>query len=102
MDHPVRLASVSELPPDGETREFLLGSIPVCIANVHGTFTAVGGVCPHRGGPLAEGTLEDGVLVCPWHGWEFRLADGKCINHSGASVRVFKLNILGNDVFLEP
>jgi nitrite reductase (NADH) small subunit len=97
----LRIAAVSELPPQGEMREFLLGSVPICIANLDGTFTALGGVCPHKGGPLAEGAIEHGNVVCPWHGWEFRLADGQSANHPGASVKIFKLVIHGEDVFLE-
>ena len=36
--------------------------------------------CAHLGGPLSEGTLKDGSVVCPWHGSEFRLADGSVVN----------------------
>ena len=36
--------------------------------------------CTHMGGPLSEGTLKDGSVVCPWHGSEFRLGDGQVIN----------------------
>ena len=35
-------------------------------------------VCPHSLGPLEEAALEDGCVVCPWHGYRFRLADGRC------------------------
>jgi nitrite reductase/ring-hydroxylating ferredoxin subunit len=34
-------------------------------------------VCAHAGGPLAEGTLVDGCIECPWHGSRFRLTDGR-------------------------
>jgi nitrite reductase/ring-hydroxylating ferredoxin subunit/uncharacterized membrane protein len=36
--------------------------------------------CSHAGGPLSEGTLKDGSVVCPWHGSEFRLGDGHVLN----------------------
>ena len=36
--------------------------------------------CAHLGGPLSEGTLKDGSVVCPWHGSEFDLEDGHVIN----------------------
>lgn len=97
----VRIAPKSELPPEGRSCEFLLGAMPICVTNIAGRFTALGGVCPHNGGPLAEGTIEHGNLICPWHGWKFRLADGQCTNRPGASVRIFKLTIHGEDVFLE-
>jgi nitrite reductase (NADH) small subunit len=101
MSQCTRIASVSELPPAGELREFRLGSGTVCVAHANGVFVALGNICPHRGGPLAEGAIEDGRLVCPWHGWEFNLANGQCINRPGASVKVFELAIEGEDVFLK-
>lgn len=39
--------------------------------------SALHGVCAHQGGPLAEGRVRDGCLTCPWHGWEYRTADGQ-------------------------
>jgi nitrite reductase (NADH) small subunit/3-phenylpropionate/trans-cinnamate dioxygenase ferredoxin subunit len=41
-----------------------------------GQYYAIDDVCPHMGGPLSEGALENGIVTCPWHGWRFRLADG--------------------------
>ncbi len=44
----------------------------------HGNqISAVHGVCAHQGGPLAEGRVRNGCLTCPWHGWEYRPADGQ-------------------------
>jgi nitrite reductase/ring-hydroxylating ferredoxin subunit len=34
--------------------------------------------CPHKGGPLAEGHVRDGAVVCPWHWYTFDLATGDC------------------------
>jgi len=101
MSQRTRIASVFQLPPEGELREFRFGSASVCVANLGGAFTALGNVCPHLGGPLAEGSIEAGKVVCPWHGWEFGLADGRCANHPGASVQHFELVIEGDDVFLK-
>ena len=39
--------------------------------------SAVHGVCAHQGGPLAEGRVRNGCLTCPWHGWEYRPANGQ-------------------------
>lgn len=38
---------------------------------------AVSSVCRHQNGPLGEGHIRDGCVVCPWHGWEYRLEDGR-------------------------
>jgi nitrite reductase (NADH) small subunit len=33
--------------------------------------------CQHLGGPLADGLVTDGCVVCPWHGWAYELATGR-------------------------
>ena len=40
-------------------------------------FHAVSNLCPHQGGPLGEGRVLDGCVTCPWHGFQFRLVDGR-------------------------
>ena len=42
-----------------------------------GRFGALASTCNHAGGPLGEGTLDDGYVVCPWHYWKFHHATGK-------------------------
>lgn len=49
---------------------------PVVLVRSGGRVTAMGAVCSHFGAPMEEGTVEDGCLVCPWHGSRFRLDDG--------------------------
>lgn len=46
----------------------------------HGRLCGLAHSCSHLGGPLSEGTLKDGSVVCPWHGSEFALGDGHVIN----------------------
>ena len=53
---------------------------PVMVARQHGRVCALAEHCSHLGGPLSEGTLKDGSIVCPWHGSEFSLDDGHVIN----------------------
>jgi nitrite reductase/ring-hydroxylating ferredoxin subunit len=52
----------------------------VLLARQHGRVCALVHSCAHMGGPLSEGTLKDGSVVCPWHGSEFALADGRVVN----------------------
>lgn len=55
------------------------GGMRVVLARLDGRICALADVCPHAGGPLHEGTLEQGVVTCPWHGSRFRFRDGKVI-----------------------
>ena len=67
----IKLATQSELPAPGEAREFECAGKTLCVANVDGIITAIENVCLHMGGPLGQGYVEGGKVVCPWHGWEY-------------------------------
>ena len=56
------------------------GEAHVLLVRQHGTLHALAHACAHLGGPLSEGTLKDGSVVCPWHASEFRLEDGRVLN----------------------
>ena len=48
----------------------------VCLVNVEGKYYAIGDVCTHLGGPLANGRLEGYEVQCPWHGSRFDIRTG--------------------------
>jgi nitrite reductase/ring-hydroxylating ferredoxin subunit/uncharacterized membrane protein len=56
------------------------GDADVLLVRQHGRVCALVHACAHLGGPLSEGTLKDGSVVCPWHGSEFALEDGRVLN----------------------
>jgi nitrite reductase/ring-hydroxylating ferredoxin subunit len=49
-------------------KEVQIDGEDVCIVNVEGKYYAIGNVCTHDGGPLADGSLENYQVECPWHG----------------------------------
>lgn len=48
----------------------------ICLTHFEGKFSALDNKCPHQGGPLGEGSIENGLLRCPWHGWDFNPCTG--------------------------
>ena len=71
----VKVAAVPPAHADA-TLEVMAGGQPVALCRIQGEWRAIGGVCPHRGGPLAYGALEGEHLLCPWHAWAFHTATG--------------------------
>ena len=55
------------------------GGMNVLLARDGDAVCALSDVCSHAGGPLHEGTLEHGVVTCPWHGSRFRIRDGHTV-----------------------
>ena len=56
------------------------GDVDILLVRQNGRVCALAHSCAHLGGPLSEGTLKDGSVVCPWHGSEFALEDGRVLN----------------------
>lgn len=60
------------------------GGTDILLVRQHGRVCALVHSCAHLGGPLSEGTLKEGSVVCPWHGSEFALDDGRVLNGPAA------------------
>jgi nitrite reductase/ring-hydroxylating ferredoxin subunit/uncharacterized membrane protein len=63
--------------PEGERRKVEIGGRRIFLVRQNGRIYALDESCTHLGGPLSEGKLEDGSVICPWHGSRFALADGQ-------------------------
>lgn len=105
MSEWVRIGAVSEMPAEGLAKEFAAQGTSICVARIHGQLAALNNECPHRGGPLAEGTIENGRVVCPWHGWSFDPKTGQELRSpmgsTVARAKVYPLRVDGDDVLCE-
>src|SRR6202453_1963284 len=88
-----KLATESKLAPADEAKEFARGGKTMCIANVNGTYSAMDNVCLHRGGPLGQGMIEGGKVVCPWHGWAWDPKTGAAEPNPRLKVAVYPLMV---------
>ncbi len=96
-----KITTQSELPPANTAKEFPCGDKTICLANVNGEFSAMDNVCLHVGGPLGQGTVEQGKVVCPWHGWQYDPKTGQAAHNANAKVAVYPSKIENGDVFVE-
>jgi nitrite reductase (NADH) small subunit len=96
----VKICTRGDLPQRGEAKEFSAGARTLCIANVDGVISALDNECPHRGGPLAEGMIEDGKLICPWHAWAFDPVTG-ATDASQERAAVYPVTVEGDDVLVK-
>jgi nitrite reductase (NADH) small subunit len=100
MSQLLKICNQSDLPQAGLAKEFSAGNRVLCIANVDGIIRALDNECPHRGGPLAEGLIEEGKVVCPWHAWAFDAATG-ATSDSQERVAVYPVSVKGEEVFVQ-
>ena len=89
-----RVCSVADVPPL-EGRSVTLGGRRIAIFNAASGFAALDAGCPHRAGPLSDGILADGCVVCPLHGWRIDIRTGAVV--SGGDGRVGAYEVVEQD-----
>ena len=93
-------ASKTNEIPQGTGKKVTLNGRAIALFHINGTFHAMDDACPHRQGPLSDGTLNGSIVACPWHGWTFDLTDGSCRMNPTAKVGVYKTKIENDSVFV--
>lgn len=100
MTQRVRIASTTDVP-SGEGREFVAGGRIVALFHTQDGFHAMDGICPHAGGPLAQGRMNGCVVTCPWHGWQFDVTTGRHCLNAQLQHPSFPVTVENNDVFVD-
>lgn len=77
--------------PFGEGRAFGVDGEQVAVFRLwDGTLRALSAVCPHRGGPIADGTIDREVVMCPLHQHTFSLETG-CSSTGAEPLRTYSV-----------
>ena len=74
----VRLCGVNEVLP-GTAKMVKVEGNEIAVFNLDGRFYAAQDICPHEGGPLSSGFIEEESVTCPWHGAAFHIVSGKTL-----------------------
>jgi nitrite reductase (NADH) small subunit len=77
-----------------------VGRYEVAIFNVGGALQAFENACPHQGGPIGEGIVENATVTCPWHAWCFDLRSGSLTIGEFAALRRFALEVRDGAIFV--
>jgi nitrite reductase (NADH) small subunit len=96
----VKVGSARDLAPDS-VMEATVGENSYAVCNLAGELHAFDGICPHAGGPLGEGMIEDGKLVCPWHAWEYDCRTGVNTFDDSVKLESFAVKREGDDILID-
>ena len=95
-----KLATIGELPTDSVIEVEHDGEL-YAICNAGGAIRAMSGVCPHEGGPLGQGTVIQGLVVCPWHMWEFDSYSGACLVDDRMGIPIYRVKVEDSAVLVD-
>lgn len=96
----VPVAEVRDIP-QGRAKAFRIRGREIAVFNIEGIFYAVKSTCPHRGVSLHGGSVEQTIVTCPGHGWQFDLRTGNCVSHPPAGLRCYRVDVRDSWVWVE-
>lgn len=99
MSHWTPVIAATEIPANGGAEVVVAGRV-LAVYIVEGRPFVLDGVCPHQGGPLGKGRLEGCVVMCPWHGWQFDVRDGKHQINEALRHATYEARIEGDQVLV--
>lgn len=93
----VKVASTGEIR-EGTGKPVEVAGKVIALFNVHGKYYAIDNICKHRGGPLGEGMLDDNIVTCPWHGWQYDVTTGKSLFNPSVMMNTYPVEVDGSDI----
>ena len=84
---------------EGRVMTVWAGHKGICLTHFQGQYSALDNACPHQGGPMGDGSIENGLLRCPWHGWDYHPCDGKAPGHDDG-LETYQIKLEGDAVFV--
>ncbi len=95
----VKAANKADLAP-GTGKTVTVEGRCLALFNADGKYYAIDNTCPHRGGPLGEGSLNGNEITCPWHGWSFDVTSGQGTLNPAASVISYPVMEEGENILV--
>jgi len=95
----IKVAKTTDLSP-GEGIVVEANGCEVALFNVAGHFYALNNACRHMQGPLGEGYLEEKIVTCPWHGWQYDVTSGENTLDPNIKVECYPVKVEGEDILV--
>lgn len=86
------LCELQELEP-GHGKYVEIDGFELAVFLLDDQIFVIDNTCPHAGGSLSGGYIDDGCVICPWHYWAFRLANGELKDAPGVKISTYSTRI---------
>ena len=96
----VKVGRVADVP-DGRAEVFDVDDRKIAVFRLPDGFYAIEDICTHDGGPLAEGEVEDDVVICPRHGARFSIRTGAALSFPAVTqVETYPVKVEEGDLLI--
>ena len=95
----VKVMSEEDLPI-GKSAIISAGEDEIALFNYKGKYYAIANKCPHRGSPLGEGRIEEGIVICPNHEWRFKLENGANMQNPELFIPTYPVKVRNENIYI--
>ena len=95
----VKVMSEEDLPI-GKSAIISAGEDEIALFNYKGKYYAVANKCPHRGAPIGEGRIEEGIVICPNHEWRFKLESGANMQNPELFIPTYPVKVKNENIYI--
>ena len=95
----VKVMSEEDLPI-GKSAIISAGEDEIALFNYKGKYYAIANKCPHRGSPLGEGRIEEGIVICPNHEWRFKLESGANMQNPELFIPTYPVKVKNENIYI--
>ena len=95
----VKVMSEEDLPI-GKSAIISAGEDEIALFNYKGKYYAIANKCPHRGAPLGEGRIEEGIVICPNHEWRFKLESGANMQNPELFIPTYPVKVKNENIYI--
>ena len=86
--------------PIGKSAIISAGEDEIALFNYKGKYYAIANKCPHRGSPLGEGRIEEGIVICPGHEWRFKLESGANMQNPELFIPTYPVKTKNENIYI--
>ena len=86
--------------PIGKSAIISAGEDEIALFNYKGKYYAMANKCPHRGSPLGEGRIEEGIVICPGHEWRFKLESGANMQNPELFIPTYPVKTKNDNIYI--
>ncbi len=98
----VNIGPIADIPENRGITVTIGNGERIAVFRHNGCISATTNVCAHQGGPLGEGRVVDGCITCPWHGWQYRAADGQSPPPFTEKIATHRVRIVNQRIEVDP
>jgi len=95
----IKMGKMDELPP-GSAIEKRIFARRIAVFNVDGNLYGIESDCKHMKASLQKGRVQNDVVTCPWHHWQYDLKTGRCLTVDKFKLKTYQIEVENDDIYL--